>query len=296
MDAAVTGRDRRRTNVDRQERSPATGTASEAQPDADARLVEQLRAGDADAGHRFVRDYYPGVYRYLLYLTGRRELAEDLTQETFLQAWRHLDQFAARAPLRVWLHRIAHREFLQALRQARSPSQRPGADARSLEELGEAAAPAAADWREAVELRELLRKLPLEEREVLVLHYLHGYTSAEIGQIVRAPAGTVRYRLAMARAKLQRELGEGDLAYLNELSVPGTRAAGGRQWAWLPLDQMSALETRLGGGGVGRWALGIRHSVPTPNAQRPTPGAKRPRRSPWNDASFCARRRPALPG
>src|SRR5207302_6711556 len=85
----------------------------------DGRLVEQLRHGDADAGHRLVRDYYPGVYRYLLYLTGRADTAEDLTQETFLQAWRSLDTFIEGAPLRPWLHRIAHREFLQALRAQR---------------------------------------------------------------------------------------------------------------------------------------------------------------------------------
>ena len=53
---------------------------------ADARLLVRIRGGDADAGREFVREYYPGVYRYLLSLTGLRQTAEDLTQETFLQA------------------------------------------------------------------------------------------------------------------------------------------------------------------------------------------------------------------
>src|SRR5437773_9361523 len=88
-------------------------------PAADGRLLEQIRAGDAEAGHRFIRDYYPGVYRYLLYLTRHRETAEDLAQETFLQAWRHLDQFQQRAPLRLWLHQIARREFLRSRRYQR---------------------------------------------------------------------------------------------------------------------------------------------------------------------------------
>src|SRR5436189_2448912 len=85
-----------------------------------------------------------------------------------------------------------------------------------------------------------------DQQQVVVLHYLQGYDCQEIGQIIRAPIGTVKYWLSLARTHLQRELGEGDLAYLNEAAVPGTRAAGGRQWAWLPLDQMRALETRLG--------------------------------------------------
>ena len=40
---------------------------------AEARLIQQLRQGDADAGYQFMRDYYPGIYRYLLFLTGRPE-------------------------------------------------------------------------------------------------------------------------------------------------------------------------------------------------------------------------------
>jgi RNA polymerase sigma-70 factor, ECF subfamily len=199
--------------------------------DADARLVRQLQCGDAEAGRRFVRDYYPGIYRSLLYLTGSRDLAEDLTQETFRQAWRNLDRFVLRAPLRAWLHRIAHREFLQALRSQRSQV--------SLEEMADLPAPRTSELTEAVELREIMWKLPIEEREVVALHYLQGYTCEEIAPIVRAPVSTVKYRLATARTHLQRELGEGDLAYLNE---PGVLM---RRWAWLPLDQMSALEARL---------------------------------------------------
>src|SRR5215213_2597676 len=86
---------------------------------AEGRLLERLRRGDADAGRQFVHEYYPGVYRYLLYLTGRPETADDLTQETFVQAWRSLDRLDERAQFRPWLHRIAHREFLQALRGQR---------------------------------------------------------------------------------------------------------------------------------------------------------------------------------
>jgi RNA polymerase sigma-70 factor (ECF subfamily) len=194
--------------------------------------VQRLREGDAEAGHVLVQRYYPGVYHYLLYLTGRPELAEDLTQETFLQAWRRLDTFAGRAPLRVWLHRIAYREFLQAVRRPRPVA--------PLEEVAEVAVPSRADWTEAIVLQEAIRRLPSDQQQVVVLHYLQGYDCQEIGQILRAPIGTVKYWLSLARTHLQRELGEGDLSYLNEAAVPM------RQWAWLPLDQMHALETRLG--------------------------------------------------
>src|SRR5438876_778982 len=107
-------------------RSAATMTVHQEDPTAprqppaeDMRLLGQLRCQDAEAGRRFVRDYYPGVYRYLFYLTGRREAAEDLAQQTFVQAWRSLETFEGRSQLRTWLHRIAHREFLQSLRSQR---------------------------------------------------------------------------------------------------------------------------------------------------------------------------------
>jgi RNA polymerase sigma-70 factor, ECF subfamily len=200
-------------------------------PAADAEFLARLREGEPEAGRRFVQENYPGVYRYLLYLTGHRETAEDLAQETFLQAWRHLDQFQGRASLQFWLHRIARREFLRARQCQRT--------AASLEEVAEVAAPSGGGWTDDAELRMLLSRLPEAEREVVILHDLVGYSSAEISRIVQAPASTIRTRLGIARTRLQRELGEGDLAYLNEPIAPM------RQWAWLPLDQMHALESRL---------------------------------------------------
>jgi RNA polymerase sigma-70 factor (ECF subfamily) len=189
---------------------------------ADALLVEQIRRGDAAAGRRFVDAYYRDVYRYLLYLTGSPQAAEDLTQAGearswlgegfppsqrrgpgpgFVQAWRGLDALDERPFLRRWLHRIAHREFLQALRGQRYVA--------SLDDVVEVAAPGAEALTDAVEVRELIRRLPLEEREVVVLHYLEGYRCEEIAQILGAPVGRVRHRLVEARARLRDELGEG---------------------------------------------------------------------------------------
>src|SRR5687768_17537246 len=84
-------------------------------PDADARLVEQIRSGNVEAERQFVRDHYRAIYRYLLYLTGRPDLAEDLTQDTFLEGWRCLSTFQGKGSLRSWLHRIAYRQFLHVL-------------------------------------------------------------------------------------------------------------------------------------------------------------------------------------
>src|SRR5439155_13994197 len=141
----MTGASLERQHVHQEEPARQSSPAAGPMPLTEMLLLEQIRAGDAEAGRRFIRDYYPGVYRYLLYLTGRPEMAEDLTQETFLQAWRRLETFEGRSALKPWLHRIAHREFLQALRSQRLPV--------SLEEMGELPAPHGLEWAEAVELR-----------------------------------------------------------------------------------------------------------------------------------------------
>jgi RNA polymerase sigma-70 factor (ECF subfamily) len=141
---------------------------------ADPRLVAQLRRGDAEAGRRFVREFYPAIYRYLLHLTGSRETAEDLTQQTFVRAWQSLGTLEDGGRLRPWLYRIAHREFLQAVRDLRPVA--------SLAEVPEWCEPRAADETKAVELRAILAGLPIEEREMVVLHYLEGYSSEEIAR------------------------------------------------------------------------------------------------------------------
>lgn len=211
-------------------------TAEGSRPDAEAQFLEQLRTGDAEAGRRFVTEHYPSVHRYLLALTGQPELAEDLTQETFLQGWQHLNTFRGRASLRTWLHRIARREFLQALRGRK--------DQIALDETREMAAPGGTAWTAAIELRGVIDRLPLPEREVVLLHYLEGCSTAEIARIVDAPVGTVCYRLGRARERLRQELGEDDLSYLNDALAPM------RQWNWLPLQQMHALEMRLTRSGI----------------------------------------------
>jgi RNA polymerase sigma-70 factor (ECF subfamily) len=221
-----------------EDRARPRSPADQSLPDADRGLLAQIRAGDVEAGHRFVREHYPAIYRYLLHLTRQPDMAEDLTQETFLQGWRRLETFQERGSLRSWLYRIAHREFLRLLQRRQAE---PGLDT-----MAELAAPDAAAKLDSVELRDVIDRLSLEQREVVLLYYLEGYSSTEIARIVEVPVGTVCSRLARAREHLRQELGEDDLAYLNELLVPM------RQWAWLPLDQMHALETRLSWGGQGK--------------------------------------------
>ncbi len=76
-------------------------------PTAEEQFLERLRAGDALAFNRLVEERHGDIYALLYRLTEDPEEARDLTQETFLQAFRHLASFRGDADLRTWLYRIA---------------------------------------------------------------------------------------------------------------------------------------------------------------------------------------------
>lgn len=67
---------------------------------------------------RIARRFYAGIYNYLRWCCRDAELAADLTQETFLQVWRHLPEYRGEQPLKAWLYRVARNEYLQYRRRA----------------------------------------------------------------------------------------------------------------------------------------------------------------------------------
>src|SRR5882757_755405 len=81
-------------------------------------LVERARSGDARAFERLYREHAGKVYGLCLRMTRDTALAEDCTQETFVNAWRALDRFETRSSLGTWLHRIAVNVALGKRRKA----------------------------------------------------------------------------------------------------------------------------------------------------------------------------------
>ncbi len=83
----------------------------------DPRTLRAAAAGDVDAFDELVEGYRVPVWRYLTHLVADRALAEDLTQETFLRMYRHLDDFAGRSRFSTWVFRIARNLGIDALRR-----------------------------------------------------------------------------------------------------------------------------------------------------------------------------------
>lgn len=159
------------------------------------------RGGDAEAVERFVRALHRDVQRYVAHLCADPQAVDDLAQDTFLRALGSLHRFQGRSSARAWLLSIARRAVVDSYRYA---SARP-----RLSDV--------ADWQLAVEraqpcdlpgfddgiaLLDLLASLPDDRREAFVLTQLLGLPYAEAAEVSDCPIGTVRSRVARARATL----------------------------------------------------------------------------------------------
>lgn len=179
----------------------------------DTHLVEQASAGDREAFSELVRRHQDFVYGVIQRLVSDRDRAADLTQETFLRAWRGLHHFSGGAAFSTWLYRIARNVVISGARyDAARPKIRASLDDEDNKVgVGLAAedeGPGTHAHRE--ETRELVRAaietLGQEQREVVVLRDLVGKSYEEISELVGVPVGTVRSRLHRARRELKREL------------------------------------------------------------------------------------------
>ncbi|MFI5875040.1 sigma-70 family RNA polymerase sigma factor [Streptomyces sp. NPDC051445] len=159
------------------------------------------RAGDPDAVDRFVRALRPDVVRYITYLSADRQLADDLAQDTFLRALGSLHRFEGRSSARTWLLSIARRTVVDSLRYAAA---RPrSADVDDWTAWAERAQPRGLPgFDDGVALLDLLDALPAERREAFVLTQLTGLPYEEAAEAGGCPVGTIRSRVARARATL----------------------------------------------------------------------------------------------
>jgi RNA polymerase sigma-70 factor, ECF subfamily len=163
------------------------------------------RDGDRAAAARFVELTQQQVWRLLVHLADHG-VAADLAQETYERAFGSLRRFRAEAPARTWLLAIARRVAADHLRRrARRPvDPAPISDG---DDLLVTARPG--DVAEGVTLRLAVDALTEERREAFVLTQMLGLGYAEAALVVGCPIGTVRSRVARARADLVEALGSG---------------------------------------------------------------------------------------
>jgi RNA polymerase sigma-70 factor (ECF subfamily) len=168
-------------------------------------LVQRARSGDTRAFERLYREHAGKVYGLCLRMTRDPALAEDCTQETFVNAWRALERFETRSSLATWLHRIAVNVALGKRRKA-APVVFASEDVEVEEEAVET------EWTletplEVKEIETAIGELPEGARDVLVLYAIYGYSHAEAAEMLGVAEGTCKAQLHRARGLLRERLG-----------------------------------------------------------------------------------------
>lgn len=159
------------------------------------------RAGDTEAFEHVVRALHRDVLRYVSHLCADPQAADDLAQDTFLRALGSVHQFEGRSSARTWLLSIARRAVIDGFRHAAA---RPRLQDCSDWQLAvERAQPRGVPgFDDGVALLDLLEALPSERREAFVLTQMMGLSYEEVAAMCGCPVGTVRSRVARARATL----------------------------------------------------------------------------------------------
>jgi RNA polymerase sigma-70 factor (ECF subfamily) len=178
----------------------------------DEELVARSISGDHESFNQLILRWERPIYALAYRTIGREEDARDITQETFLRAFRALPKFRREAKFSSWLYRIALnlcRDW--ARRERRTPVVQPPEDV-DLIEMAAAAEPsdsienmvARKDLARRVE--EAMTHLPEEQRTAIVLKEYHGLTFQEIADLQGCPLSTVKTRLYQGLSVLRREL------------------------------------------------------------------------------------------
>lgn len=170
-----------------------------------AELVVRACRGDEGAFEALYREHVGRVYGLCLRMTGQAQTAEDLTQDTFVNAWRSLPGYEGRSSFSTWLHRIAVNAVLA---KRRSPQGRN--EVSMTDEAGdqmEFEASAAMDEATPIDVERAIAGLPPGARDVVVLHGIYGYSHEEAAGMLGVAVGTCKAQLHRARHLMRARMG-----------------------------------------------------------------------------------------
>jgi RNA polymerase sigma-70 factor (ECF subfamily) len=173
----------------------------------ESRLLAAIRGGDRSAAEELVDRTYSAVFASLLRLCADRELAQDLTQETYRKAWEALPGFDGRSQFFTWLYRIGYTTFLNHIRRPRLMTSLDGTDAPQVPDGGPAADEAMSNAEEGSRLRAAVLQLPEDLRFTVTAHFWGGLAVKEIAAIEEITTVAIRKRLHKAFSVLEQVLG-----------------------------------------------------------------------------------------
>ncbi|MFO8010239.1 MAG: RNA polymerase sigma factor [Dehalococcoidia bacterium] len=170
----------------------------------EALIIALIREGNVDAFGEIVDHYQALIVRYLYRLTGDFTVAQDLTQDTFFQAYRSLSDFNSHISFKAWLYRIATNNARQFYRRKRRISFIPFTDYGREDILLDDTIPVTERVEQQIAIEESLLLVPYDQRKCLVLHFVEGFKYREIAQIEGISEEAVRKRVARGSQKFRK--------------------------------------------------------------------------------------------
>jgi RNA polymerase sigma-70 factor (ECF subfamily) len=175
-------------------------------------IARGLRRRDPDLLDRLIEQYQHRLLRYLVYLSGNRELAEDLFQETWIRVLERGHQYDGKHEFSTWLYAVARNLTIDYLRK-KNPVSLDGLMGDEEHATLEPADPRPMAWQvvqrqeQAERIGAALLSIPVEYRETVVLRFQEGLSLDEIATVTHAPLGTVKSRLYRGLNMLMSQLG-----------------------------------------------------------------------------------------
>lgn len=190
----------------------------------DRQWLERARAGDRVAFGKLVRQHQQRVHRLALHLTGNAGEADDVTQETFLRAYRAIGSFDARADLFTWLYRICVNVALNLRRQRKRVTtdiNDPRMPEPAFEGVGADPAHAAEQAQAYRELAQAMDGLSEALRTTLIMACVDQLPYRDIAQVLGCSEGTVAWRVHEARRQLRETLSDASVERFERLGEKG---------------------------------------------------------------------------
>ncbi|RKT68517.1 RNA polymerase sigma-70 factor (ECF subfamily) [Saccharothrix variisporea] len=190
--------------------APAPGHGPDGRP-SDSALVQRVSEGDRGAFGELYDRYARPAYSLARRVCVDPDLAEDVVQEAFLVLWRNPSGYdASRGSFGTWLMTVVHHRAVDAVRREDTRRRR---NVPLTDEVSERTVPPAEGADHAAltgvvgaEVRAALQRLPEDQRQVIALAYLGGYTQIEVAALTGIPLGTVKSRTFAAIRRLRTSL------------------------------------------------------------------------------------------
>lgn len=166
-------------------------------------IISRILGGKTEEFSYFLNTYGQQVFTLIVRMVGSEKDAEELTQDTFMKAYRHLTSFNGNSSFYTWIYRIAYNTALSALRK--KPSEVLALDEKLWDSLSDTEVDASLDSEEEeriAQLQQAIRRLSPEERAIITLFYEENKPVGEIAEILKQSETNIKVRLHRTRKKL----------------------------------------------------------------------------------------------